>query len=386
MLLELGADLGQRGRQSPIFEWSAIAQGAGLLHQHRQVMPGIVDDLIAPEHSRMVGDHLVPQQHDNAFGVRAHQHHPAGSARIDAVAIMVGHDQASGAGPHSFLDEPVEWAAQLHQARAFVLEHLPDRPVFELRVLGPLRVGNALIFQPRIQLGEALHSRFGPEHLVAQIADLVLDLTLLPSGGRRAGYRFDQMVRAHLQKASIVSARLTDEDRFDRRLHVVVDAAPAGPTIEPERLVMGVEHQLLGLAKVDAHKRHAAVRQLHVRRLDRQRQARKRDRLVAPVELVGFPRREAHRHIGMHRNPDAFIAPSFDEPMHTVVGAVIAAPPQLLEQSLRRPAFPLRQLGFVLQNLRQNLDPIAKLGRGLNPALVFELGLLATHDLAHRRP
>ena len=88
----------------------------------------------------------------------------------------------------------------------------------------------------------------------------------------------------------------------------------------------------------------------------------------------------------MHRNPDAFIAPSFDEPMHTVVGAVIAAPPQLLEQSLRRPAFPLRQLGFVLQNLRQNLDPIAKLGRGLNPALVFELGLLATHDLAHRRP
>src|SRR5208282_6081623 len=35
----------------------------------------------------------------------------------------------------------------------------------------------------------------------------------------------------------------------------------------------------LGLAEVDAHVRHAAVRQLHVRRLDHQRQPLKRDRL-----------------------------------------------------------------------------------------------------------
>ena len=68
----------------------------------------------------------------------------------------------------------------------------------------PFGVGNALIFQPRIQFGEALYPRLGPEHLVAQIADLVLDLTLLPSRGRRAGHRLDQMVRAHLQKAEII--------------------------------------------------------------------------------------------------------------------------------------------------------------------------------------
>src|SRR6202140_815355 len=240
-------------------------------------------------------------------------------------------------------------------------------------MLGSLGVGDALIFQPSIELGETLYPRFGPEHLVAQIADLVLNLTLLPSRRGGAGYRFDQMVRAHLQKAEIISACLADEDRLDRRLHVVVDAAPADPAIEPERLVMGVKHQLLGLAKVDAHKRHAAVRQLHVRRLDRKRQTRKRDRLVAPVKLVGFPRREAHRYIGMHRNPDALIAPSLDEPMHAVVGAVISAPAQLLEQPLRRPAFALRQLGFLLQDLRQNLDPCAELGRGLNSALVLDL-------------
>ena len=122
-----------------------------------------------------------------------------------------------------------------------------------------------------------------------------------------------------------------------------------------------------------------------MRRLDRERQARKRDRLVAPVKLVGFSRREAHRHIGMHRNPDVLIAPSLDEPMHAVVSAVISAPAQLLEQPLRRSAVSLRQLGFLLQDIRQNLDPCAELGRGLNSALVLELGLVTTHDLAHRR-
>src|SRR5271169_6202773 len=69
-------------------------------------MPGIVDDLVAPEVARVVGDHLVAQQHDDAFGMGAHQHHPAGGARIDTVAIMIGHDQASGAGPDGFSTNP----------------------------------------------------------------------------------------------------------------------------------------------------------------------------------------------------------------------------------------------------------------------------------------
>ncbi len=193
------------------------------------------------------------------------------------------------------------------------------------------------------------------------------------------------MVRAHLQKAAIIPARLADEDRLDRRLHVVVDAAPADPAEELERLVMGVEHQFLGLAKVDTHERHTAVRQLHVRRLYRQRQTLEGDRLVAPVELVGLPRCEAHWHIGMHRNPGAFIAPRLHEPMHAVVRAVISAPTHFLEQSLCRAAFPLRQLGFLLQNLRQNLNPFAELRRRLNPPCVFELRLVASNDLAHRR-
>ena len=182
----------------------------------------------------------------------------------------------------------------------------------------------------------------------------------------------------------IPHARRADEDRLDCRLHVVIDAAPADPAVEQERLVVGVEHQLLGLAEVNAHERHAAMRQLHVRRLDRQRQTLKRDRLVAPVELIRFPGRKAHRHIGLGRNSGALVAPSLDEAMYAVVGAVIAASAQLLEQALCRTAFPPRKMNFLLQNLDQNRDPFAKLGRRLNFALVFVLGLVATHDLAHR--
>ena len=41
----------QRGRQHPVLERRAVAQGAGLAGQHRHVMPGIVDRLAAAEAS-----------------------------------------------------------------------------------------------------------------------------------------------------------------------------------------------------------------------------------------------------------------------------------------------------------------------------------------------
>src|SRR5277367_4024782 len=87
----------------------------------------------------------------------------------------------------------------------------------------------------------------------------------------------------------------------------------------------------------------------------------------------------------MRGNPGPFLAPGPHEPMHAVVGAVISAPTQFLEQPLRRASLPLRQLGFRLQNLSQRLDPDAELRRRLNVASVLELRLLATDDLTDRR-
>jgi len=113
-------------------------------------------------------------------------------------------------------------------------------------------------------------------------------------------------------EALVILARLADKNRLYRRLHVVVDAAPADPAIKRERLVMGVKHQLLRLPKIDPHERHPAVRKLHVRRLDHQRQPLERDRLMAPVELIGLARRKAHRHISARRRPGPFAAPCFE--------------------------------------------------------------------------
>ena len=56
---------------------------------------------------------------------------------------------------------------------------------------------------------EPIFEAVGTEQLVAQVADLVLDLTLLPSRGGGASHRLNQVVRAHLQKAAVVLARLT---------------------------------------------------------------------------------------------------------------------------------------------------------------------------------
>src|ERR1700685_3551626 len=107
-------------------------------------MPGIVNDLVTPELARMVRHDLVVEQHHDALGVGAHQHHPAGGPRIHTVTIMVGHDQASRGGTHRLLDEAVEWPARLHQARPLTLEYVPDRPVLELRVAGSPGIGDAL--------------------------------------------------------------------------------------------------------------------------------------------------------------------------------------------------------------------------------------------------
>ena len=200
----------------------------------------------------MIRDDVLAQQHDDALGMGSHQDHSTGGAGINAVTIVVGHDEAGRACPDRLFDEAVEGAAKRHQARAFVLEHVPDRSILELGMRHSLGVSDALVFQPCVQLGQALYPGLGPKHLVAQIADLVFDLAFLPARGGRARHRFDQMVRAHLQEATVVAARLAHEDRFHRRLHVVVDAAPAGPAVKLERLVVSVEHQLLRLAKVDA--------------------------------------------------------------------------------------------------------------------------------------
>ena len=72
---------------------------------------------------------------------------------------------------------------------------------------------NAAVQQERVQFLVVLHTQPRREEPLAHQPDLVLDLTLLPARGWRAGRRLDQVVAAHLQKAPVVGPLAADEDR-----------------------------------------------------------------------------------------------------------------------------------------------------------------------------
>src|SRR5271167_4472779 len=134
--------------------------------------------------------------------------------------------------------EPVKAPGISHKAGPLRLEHLPDRSITQLGVMMRLGIRNALVKQPDIQFLIALHPQPWGKKALPYQPNLVLDLPLLPTRCRGARHRIDQVMAAHLEKASIVGALAADEDRLHRRLHVVVDAARAGSFEKSERPVM----------------------------------------------------------------------------------------------------------------------------------------------------
>jgi hypothetical protein len=88
----------------------------------------------------------------------------------------------------------VERAGDRHQGGALRLKDLPDRALGLFRVLVRLGAANALVEQPGVQLGVTRRSQAWCEQPLANIADLVLHLPLLPPRRRRAGDGLDQMM------------------------------------------------------------------------------------------------------------------------------------------------------------------------------------------------
>ena len=76
-------------------------------------------------------------------------------------------------------------------------------------------------------------------------------------------------------------------------LHVVVDAAPTGALEQGKGPVVGIEHHLLRLSWIGSHEQHAAVAEPHMGDLHGHRHPTQQDDLVAPVKLIGLPRRKA---------------------------------------------------------------------------------------------
>ncbi len=189
---------------------------------------------------------------------------------------------------------------------------------------------------------------------------------------------------AHLQEATIVGALAANKDRFHRRSHVVVDAAPARALEEGEAAVVGVEHHFLALARVGARKQHARVAEPQMGDLDLHGRAVDQHHLVAPVELVGLARRERERDVGLGRHRRPFPPPRPGVPAHGVVAALVAQGAQRLEDT--RQGQPLAGgLGRVGQQQAIQLGPpLTELGQRLDLALVGECRGARAHHLAHR--
>ena len=206
---ELAADPSSRGRQHPVLERRAIAQGAGLAGQHRHVVPGIVDRLVAPEGARMLADDPAVLAHHDAIGIGADLDRPA-----DRAALPPSTCCCRSAPGRSWRPTPAPHGSRRtgrHRERGFGRSASNTSQIVCSRELGmPVRlgVGDALVEQPGVQLVVALHPQPRREEPLADQPDLVLDLPLLPARRRRAGDRLDQVMAAHLQEAAIVGRSL----------------------------------------------------------------------------------------------------------------------------------------------------------------------------------
>ncbi len=237
-----------------------------------------------------------------------------------------------------------------------------------------LGVGDALVEQPAVQLLVAPHPDARGEEALAGHANLVLNLPLLPAGRRCARHRVDEVMAAHLQEAPIVGAVLAHQDRVNRGLHVVVDAARAGAPEEGERPIIRVEHHLLRLARIRAHEQHPAVAQPHVCHLHCHRHAVDQNDLMAPVELIGFARSKTQRHIRVRYCRLAFPMPAAGIPPHCIVAAFIANAAQVFEDADQCQPFAHRLRGVRGKQPLEISLPTSQPGQRLHLARIAERG------------
>ena len=134
----------------------------------------------------MLCDDRAVAPHDDAIGVSSQLGGAPRRFRCDAVAIVIQAHQAALRHRDFHLVVAVEGTAVRDQALPLGLEDLPDGLValLGMRVLPCL--SQAARLQPGVELVIIGKVQPGREQMLAQIADLVLDLPLLPTRSRLA--------------------------------------------------------------------------------------------------------------------------------------------------------------------------------------------------------
>ena len=123
-----------------------------------------------------------------------------------------------------------------------------------------------------------------------------------------------------------------------------------------------------------------------MRHLHRHRRAIDQHNLVAPVELVGLPRRKAQRDEGGCIRNTARLFMELGITPYAVVAAAIAETAKLLVYPHQRQTLACRFAGILRQQpIQIGTPPVDRRAR-LMTTLVFELGRVRAQNLAHHLP
>ena len=260
MPLQLPERFGHLGEGRP------VAQGAGLALDHRQIVPPVVDRppwqvMRSFDDPRMLAQDLALGGDDDPFRVDPQADRPVGEGGRHTVAVALEVDEAGRRYSLGVFDEAIEGAAQRHQAGNLVGMHIGDG-AGQATMLDLAPLLDATLLKPGVQgidIGEAGQRLPQP---TPRILDVLLDLSLLPTGSRVAELWLEQVMAGHGREPGVDLPRLASANAIDCGLHVVEDPALRHAAQHPERLGQGIEQHLVGLEQIGPHDERPAVRQL----------------------------------------------------------------------------------------------------------------------------
>ena len=206
----------------------------------------------------MLADDLPLGGDDDALRIDPHADRAVGEGGRHAVAIALQVDQARRRDALGVFDEAVEGAGKLHQVLRFLAPGVGDRTRLRaMRDLGPQLPASRL--QPVVQRRQRGKARRRLPEPMARVLHVLLDLPLLPAGGRIAELGLEQEVADHGREARVDLALLAAPDLVDGGAHVVVDPAPRHAAQHAEGVVVGVEQHLMRLLRIGPQNEGAAV-------------------------------------------------------------------------------------------------------------------------------
>jgi hypothetical protein len=289
----------------------------------------------------------------------------------------------AGADPGRTLGIAVKARLQRDQVRPLGFIGMPHALPGKIRMRLGSRPLQATFLQPLVEFGIVFDLRTGNEETAANGAHLVLHLTLLPTGRRRARRRLEQIMGAQLAEAVVEVALLAGEHLVHHRLQVVVDPPAAYPSEELEAAHVGIKDHLLGLARVGHHQKVPTVAQAQVRYLHLHRHPGHLHPLVAPVELKGFPGIKHQRDKDLRDQAALPPAPIPYMPPNAVIAARVALGLQLLKEHDAAPTLASGKLLVLCQRLLQTLYKCPQDWPRLRSSSIAEGRLLTAHRLAH---